>query len=451
MAWFRRVSALVLFALATSGCASGSVRAAKEGDYKGLGGRLQERIDDGSLSRREVGDIARAIAEREIETAQGKEGVARVRELRACARDLEGALEARAKHGDDVAIEAAWTRALYGDLSASDARDYEQVSEPRLRAIAALGWVRDDDGPARRKAMQDPMLEARRAAMRAAQKVHDPADVPALAEAARLDPDLLVRSEAVRALSAIGDENVAARLRDLWAVGDDGLRGDIAVAWTTPALFALGGHEALRVLLGTQRGAGVIEAAGAVLRMPSSETNPQRELREMAAALFVRSIDKDTRRARLHALATAPLPTRSRAAKSPGDHEARPELPPIFDAVRAAARDEDLEVRVAALSRLLEVDGERDRVIRELEPIAGRDQGRVPRRALFALASIGHIRIQAWLERDLRSSDPEARLSALVGLVALNRAPRGAMLLADADPSARTRAACVLIGAARRR
>lgn len=429
--------------LTLAACVSGGVRAARSGDLPALAAQIQSCIDDGSLTNGQTADIARAIAEREIENARGKPGVARIAELRACARDLDDALEAREKGADEVGVEAAWARALYGELDEGDARDYATATDPRLRAIAVLGLVDAEAGPARRKAMIDPLLEARRAAMRAAQKARDPSDVPALAEAARLDPDPLVRTDAMRALASMGGPEVAARLRDLWTVGDDGLRGDIGFAWTRPSIYPHGGEAALRVILSTQHGSGAIEAAGAVLRTrprarAQEEDAPSRELRQMAVALYVRSIANDARRARLHALATAPV-------------EGEADLEPIVAAVRAASKDDEIEIRVVALSRLLEVEGERARAIAELEPIAGSQRGQLSRRALFSLAAIGHLRIQAWLERDLRSSDAQARLSAAVGLVALGRAPRGAIVLADADPSVRTRASCILLGADRRR
>jgi hypothetical protein len=57
--------------------------------------------------------------------------------------------------------------------------------------------------------------------------------------------------------------------------------------------------------------------------------------------------------------------------------------------------------------------------------------------------------VQAWIEDDLRANDPYTRLSAADALAALGRSARGAPLLADADASVRTRAACTLMVAAR--
>lgn len=451
-----------------AGCASAPVRSAERGDLRDLAVQIQKRIDDRSLTSHQAGEIAKAVAEREISEASGKEGVTRIRELHACARDLEDALSARERRSrgaspDDVAIEAAWARALYsGEDDASDARDYATSPNPRLRAIAPLGYVRDKDAALRRKAMTDPEREARRGAIRAAEKARDVGDVPSLAEAARLDPDPLVRSEAVRALAEIGGPEVSARLRDLWTAGDDGVRGDVAVAWTRPQVFRFGGDEALRVMMAREHGAGAIEAASAVLRSPRRKHDgvpqaddddaslPSGELRAMAVALLAQSIEKESRRSRLHALATAPLGGPAWWSRSQRERTAS-ERDLVLASVRRASLDDDVEIKIAALARLLELDSDRPRAIAELEPVAGREQGRLSQKALFSLASAGHLRIQAWLERDLRSPQADARLSALLGLIALERGPRGATLLADADASVRTRASCLLLAASHRR
>ena len=186
------IAILIVAPFLLSSCASGAVRAAKSGDQNELATKLKAKIAEGSLSNGEAGSVAVAVAERGIRTASGDPGIARIRELRSCARDLDGALEDREKPLDGVAVEAAWARAFYGDMSTGEARDYAKSAEPRLRAIAALGLVRDDDAAARRKAMTDSQLEARRGAMRAAMKALDPQDIPALAEAVRVDPDGIV-------------------------------------------------------------------------------------------------------------------------------------------------------------------------------------------------------------------------------------------------------------------
>jgi hypothetical protein len=302
--------------------------------------------------------------------------------------------------------------------------------------------------------MLDPSPRVRRGAIRASAVARDPADLDAVFEAARVDPEPLVRSDAVRAVPSLfhsrssrgepansAGSDVANRLRDLWTVGDDALREDIAAAWAAPSVFAVGGREALRVLLASGSGPGVLAGAGAVLRSPQTR-DP--ELTASARALLARTVESSSRRNRQHALALAPL------ADAPADD-------PLLAAVTRAAKDEDLDVRVAALARLAE-RGHREDVVKELESFAGQKdhpgspEGRweaLASRAQLALASIGDVRIQAWIEQGLTSNDPSVRLSALDALAVLGRAARGAPLLADADPAVRTQAACTLLMAAR--
>jgi hypothetical protein len=123
----------------------------------------------------------------------------------------------------------------------------------------------------------------------------------------------------------------------------------------------------------------------------------------------------------------------------------------IVIALRKASADEDGPIKVAALSRLLDSMPDRVHPTRDLEAIAGRKDDPLASRARFALASAGDVHIQAWIEGDLASSDPLARIVAVDALAALGRAARGAPLLADSDPSVRTRAACTLLVAASRR
>jgi hypothetical protein len=264
--------------------------------------------------------------------------------------------------------------------------------------------------------------------VRAARDAADAGDLPALSEVARVDPEPIVRTEAVRAIAALppmpGD-SVALSLRDLWTAADEPLRGDVAMAWAAPAVWGAGGRDALRDVVASQHGPGALEAAAAVLRRRDAD----REVAEMAIGDVARAIAAGPRPSRLQAVAQAALD--------------RPEL---LAAMREAARADDLEVRVSALARLAERRDED--AWAQLERLA-QPGSTAAERARLALAAAGDRRVQAWLEQDLAAAEPEARLEAAIGLGALGVPARAAPLLADADPAVRARAACTIVVAAR--
>jgi phosphohistidine phosphatase SixA len=261
-----------------------------------------------------------------------------------------------------------------------------------------------------------------------------------LLEAARVDPDLMARSEAVRAIARIDPAtgDTATRLHDLWSTSDDALREDIARAYLSPSIAASGGAEELRGLLAAGHGPGVVSVASSVIM--GSRTSPRGapsfndEMRKSAVALLVRTIDDATRRERLLALAMAPLSNADvRAAVK-----------------RATAETNDLETRESALSRLLEVPAERDAAKKELYAFASPSSpAGVARRARLALASEGELSVQAWLESDLKNVDAATKLLAATGLVTLHRGARATLLLADPDAHVRTSAACTLLASHR--
>ncbi|MCW5831950.1 MAG: hypothetical protein KIS78_05800, partial [Labilithrix sp.] len=287
-------------------------------------------------------------------------------------------------------------------------------------------------------------------AIRAAATARDVTDLDLLFETARVDPELALRNEALRSMSAIlrgqGDKarpraaDLAVKLRDLWTAGDDAIKEDVAVAWGLAPVFENGGREALRVAVSGGKGPGAIAAAGVVTRSASKDA----ELTTSAGALLARTIADGSRRDRLHALAVA---------RAEG---------PVLDAIRKAADDDDREVRVAVLGRLLDSKPDREAAKKELFAIAGygvkgfggkADDARAldhAARARHVLATAGELRIQAWIEADLASSEARRKTSAAAALAALGRPARAAPLLADPDPSVRTRAACTMLTASRR-
>ena len=295
---------------------------------------------------------------------------------------------------DAAGADAALARIAGRGLSLGDARAFADDTDPRWRAVGARALVRPKDRDARLRALVDDDPLVRREAARAARDAADVADLTALAEAARLDPEPIVRTEAVRALAALpptAGGQAADLLRDLWTGGDDGLREDIALAWASPGVWDAGGREALRILVAAGRGPGAIEAAAAVLRHADASL----ESVQAAIGQLSRAIETGSRATRLQALAQAPLD--------------RGEL---LEAVRKASSDEDLEVRVGALARLAVSGGapgdrsaQASDAVTALEALA-QPGAAVAQRARFALARAGDRRVQAWIEGDLGAAGP---------------------------------------------
>lgn len=424
----RRALALVTCVVGSVGCASSpAMRAAERGDRAALHDILETQEKAGTLSNGEAASLSGAVAARDVRDASGVEAVLRVRELRACARELDDVLAARMRTHDPAGAQAALARIDSGRLDLDSAREMLSEPSPEWRAVGARGLVRPKDRQARILALLDPEPAVRRQAARAARDAADPSDLEALAEAARVDPEPLVRTEAVRAIAALPPvfgSRPANLLSDLWIVGDDGLREDIARAWSGASIWPAGGRAALESIIASQHGPGVIEAAAAVL----GRHDPADALSNLAAAEMARSIASGSEVTRLQALAEAPL-----------------DNPALLAAVKSASHDEDHAVRIAALGRLAEHDRG---AMEELEGLARPGQ-RLGSRARLALAFAGDRRAQAWLETDLEASSPAERLAAVTGLAALGVAARGAPLLADEDPSVRDRAACTIVMASR--
>jgi HEAT repeat protein len=423
----RRLGSIALL-LGVACAASPAMRAAERGDRDALANAIGARERAGDLSTSEAAGLARIVADRELRGATGTDPVVRVKTAAPCARELDDALAARMATHDEAGALAALERIESGDLGVDGARPHLRDADGPWRAVGARGLVKADDRAAREGALVDADPRVRRQAARAAGVAGDPADATALLEAIRLDPEPLVRTEAVRALRRLPriEGDVVGALRDLWPRADDSVREDIAIAWAAPALWGAGGREALLALIASGHGPGVVEGALAVLRLRSGDTEVDRAALEQVA----RSIASGPRERRLQAIAGAPLD--------------RAEL---LAAVKGAGTDTDLLVRVGALGRLAEArePGARADLVALASP-----GSRVAARARFALAALGDRSVQAWVEQDLSSTEAAERLGAATSLAEMRVPARAAPLLADPDADVRLRAACTLVLAARR-
>lgn len=447
-AWLQRTSGIsgIGLLLGVAGCGSVALHAAEHGDNAALRSEIAQKHARGKLSNGEATNLARAVAEREIAGAKDEAtALVRLGETRACALELDDAFATRMKTKDGAGAEAALARLEDGKLGDSHARDWLDDADDRWRAVATRTLHRGSDQKRRRAGILDPSPKVRRSAIRAAGDAGDLGDLGLLFETARVDPEPMLRNEAVRAMSGIlrkADDpgraaSFAITARDLWTASDDALKEDIAVVWALEPVFENGGREALRVAISDGKGPGAIAAAAIVARIHAKDT----ELVGSARGLLARTIGDGSRRDRLHALAAASLDGS------------------VLDAARKAAWDDDREVKISALGRLLDVKTDRDSARKELTTIASYgvrgtrsdDASAVEdaMRARSALASAGELRIQAWIEEDLGSAEPRRKTAAAYALAALGRSARAAPLLADPDVSIRTRIACTMLVASR--
>src|SRR6202161_514802 len=111
----------VVIFLSLAACASTpGLGAAERGDYAELKSDLKSPYDRGQLTNDDAAKIAKAVASHEIAKAAGNAGQARVRELAACAHELDDPLSDRMKTRDAIGAEAAQDRLDSGELSPSD-------------------------------------------------------------------------------------------------------------------------------------------------------------------------------------------------------------------------------------------------------------------------------------------------------------------------------------------
>jgi ParB-like chromosome segregation protein Spo0J len=118
---------------------------------------------------------------------------------------------------------------------------------------------------------------------------------------------------------------------------------------------------------------------------------------------------------------------------------------PSEKALRDAATDADLEVRVAALERLLDVPSERKKALLALraEAKAGKDASGSAR---AALARAGDASVGPELVKRLAARGWQDRQRAGLSLLSLGDFGHAATLLADDDANVRVAIACRILG-----
>ncbi|MEZ4221251.1 MAG: hypothetical protein R3B13_09985 [Polyangiaceae bacterium] len=418
----RRAAVLSVLCLVCACGGSSVVQTALTGDLSTLKREVKSAQDGGKLDDATVRDLAYAVASREIRSAKGAGAAVAFRSLRSCAGDLTRVLEDRADRGDDVAAEA--TLILYELGKRNGKRLVERYRESAAgswRAVAARAAILPEHMLLRRELMRDPDERVRRASLQAALAAPLTDDTEALFEAARLDPDPMSRSIAIRALGAIGGTDRVNRLDDLWAKADETTRVTLLEAWAMRASLDAGGRGKLLRIAETERGIPALSAAAALTRGRRPES-------DVGQAVLTRAVRDGTQAERRLAIRLVGL----------ADADAR-------KAVDKAAEDEDKDVQVMAWARLAGFSDSRASAVAKLGGLAKKDD-EVAVQARAALSAAGDQSIAPSLTTMLGAKAAHERLIAAEGLVNLGRTGQAATALADDDPWVRMRVACVILG-----
>ena len=401
------------------------VRTALQGNLADLRRDIASAQQSGRLDHGLAVKLAQAVGERELTSAEGNNGALRVRSLRSCAFPLRGAMEERAKKGDDVAAELTL---ILVESHAADRTPlltrYVRVANGAWRAVAARAARRPVDTDLRKTFYFDPDARVRRAALTTAVEVHDAGELEPLLEAARLDPDPQSRSLAVRAVGSLGGERAVLALKDSWTRADDTLRLAIVDAWSEHASYVAGGARELS-LAAQGNGMAAVSASYALAAAGGPES-------VVANDRLCRNILEGTDDEKRLALNIAPMNPATEAAIVKAAHEASAGL------------------RVVALTRLSLVPARRVDSIHALRDLANAKPGseaesRARDAAVASLASAGDTSVAASLIKDLHDKQPQTRARAARGLTRLGDYTHAASALADEDANLRSEVACAIL------
>ena len=295
-------------------------RTALYGNLAELKRDIQSAQQAGKLDHDAVVKLARAVAERELTSAEGtKRCNPRPLAARLAQRPLRSAMERRAaRANDDVAAELTL---ILLEMHAAGKTEllhrYARSESGAWRAVAARAAERPIDTDMRKAFFVDPDERVRRAAFRTALAVHDARELEALLEAARVDPDPQSQSSAIVAAGSVGGERAVLALKDLWAQADDITRIAIVDAWTEHASFASGGARELTLAAEGDVGLAAVSASYALSRAGGAEA-------ALANARLRRYIADGSDDEKRLALSVAPMNSETEAAIAKAAKEASP-------------------------------------------------------------------------------------------------------------------------------
>jgi hypothetical protein len=375
----------------------------------------------GQFDAGRIEQLAAAVAERELATANDRDAYSRILALGPCASELYWPLRRVSKQPTEAGA-AASLLLLEQDLleSTEQLRMFRESPQGAWRAVGIRATQNASQRREVHRSLVDPDSRVRRAAIMTIQANPSPQDGPVLLEVVRLDPDESVRMFAVSALAETGDVQSMLLVRDTWDQMEEPLRLAFLEALDSPTLRRAGGWELLsRIMQNDDSMPGVV-AASLLYRSQVAYSG-------LALGRLSRALRWGTSSEQLLALATVGLRESSLATE-----------------IAKRAREGAPYVRVAALELLLQVPHEIARSRKQLETIANsRDADANDANRVLALH--GDPRAIARLEKRLGAAHAADRLATARVLVQIKQWNAVAIAVTDDHPAVRLATACQVL------
>ncbi len=375
------------------------------------------------LNQARTAQLAEAVAEREIATSSDAMAYDRVLGLGPCASDLYGPLRRRSRGADDIAAAASLVLYEAGLLDEVP----RGVSQGRAvtgawRAFTTRIAIEPDQRARVRAALVDSERRVRSAAIRAIVANPLPGDERALLEVVRLDPELSLRQEALRALGDMGELETLLDVREYWDNMVEASRLQYLQALNAPLSLRRGGEKILSLVMETDDSMPGVVAASLLVRRPAPEAG-------YAFSKLLRDLRGGTVSERLLALASLP-----------------PSDPDVLAEIRAMAKSDTAHLRTAALEVMLKLPGEAEQTLKRLKAIeASKDADAFDAAQILALRGDEPSIIR--VEQQLGAPLAAERLSAGRLLLRIKRWRAVARALTDDHPTVRLAAACDVLQA----
>jgi hypothetical protein len=424
---FGKHAILAAVVLLSSGCRENPiVRVAHRGTLKELSSSIEGLRRAGPLERRTLEELAFAVAERELASANDEalHAVATaipIEQLGSCAHTLGRTLLRRGKESDDPAGAAQFSRVEAG-MALSDGEWSRLANSPQgwARAAAALGSKEPARFYFRQQCLSDVDARVRHAALLTCAESPAEEHRDALVQLLRAAPDLASRGLAARALGVLGGDASYRALTDVWPSADTELRLSLVNAFAQERTFRSGGNE--RLVAAARSEPGIVGIAAAVSLAKGAARERATGVARLTRALNQGSVEE------------------LRLAISAADWDEEEQARSL---VRLGLHGEPL-VKVAALSRWLEKPQYAFAATLSLRPLS---EGKATS-AIYArhvLAEHGDRSVMLELRTQQGYSASDVRALAAADLYRLQDFSAVARALADDAPQVRLRTACLVL------